>query len=80
VNDDLAAEGFLRRAPRCGAHRRHAALHVGGTARVQPSVALFSIERRVSHPIDADDVEVTAEHQPPWRRRSDAREQIGSAW
>ena len=58
----------LRRAPRGGAHRRHAALHVGGAARVQPTVPLLAVERRVHHPFDAHDVEMTAEHQPTRRR------------
>ena len=48
-------------------HRGDAALHVLRAAAVEPAVALARIERR-RHALDADGVDVAAEHQRPARR------------
>ena len=79
-DDDLAANRRLRGAPGAGAHRRDAALHVRRAAAVQPAVALFGVERSVNHSLDADDVEMSVEHQrASATRRPDARHEIRTA-
>ena len=62
------AEAAVARDARGVDHRRDAALHVLRAASVQPAVALDGIERR-GHAVDADGVDVPAEHQRAARAR-----------
>ena len=62
--DDQAAlaEAAIAREPRGIDHRGHAALHVLRPAAVEPAAPLDGIERR-GHAVDADGVDVPAQHQ-----------------
>lgn len=45
------------------AHGGDAALHVGRATTIDPIPAQLGVERWVDHALDADDVEVTIQHQ-----------------
>ena len=78
-NHDLTIECAARGASGSGAHCRDAALHIGRASAVESTILLDGAPRIVRHPIGADDVEVTVEHETPATRRTDPCDDIGSS-
>ena len=60
-----------------GAHRRDAAFHVGGAATIDAIAADLGAERLVDHSLDADDIEVSVEHESGRVARPQASDDVG---
>jgi hypothetical protein len=75
-DNDLSVDAFIGGERRGRAHRRDPRLHVARAPSIYASVPLLRIERRMDHPVDADDVEMTVEHEATSAARANSRDHV----